>query len=207
MIHCRLIRHIIISLGGELQLRALIAVTTDPPASWCTCTCMCRYAYTPLAVQKDGRSFRFQKGGQHRGTKSLQLIAWPAGSAEIGCKMTTNASPDGQKEEQSVNPVHFAKFAVIFRNKIVGVAAVGVGGHTLHSHSNHCSPLAPPTHPNMEAFFFKTYRKLKAVKLTVAPTSRLQNGYLQITVGDVIMTPPTFLYSQWCACAMDCERT
>lgn len=39
---------------------------------------------------------------------------------------------DGRKDEQSASSVHFASFALILINKIVGMAAVGLGGHMLH---------------------------------------------------------------------------
>lgn len=49
---------------------------------------------------------------------------------------------------------------------------VGRDWGTLYPCSNHCSPLGPPTHPNMDSSGFKANLKLKVIK-----TARPLNGY------------------------------
>lgn len=43
---------------------------------------------TPVIVPRDGRSVLFQRGSRRRSHKHLCSIAWPAGTARLGCKKT-----------------------------------------------------------------------------------------------------------------------
>lgn len=77
---------------------------------------------------------------------------------------------------------------------LVGLLAGGrVLGNTVHSGSSHWSP-PPPTNPNMESSSFNNGAQDGAV--TMKPTSRLQNRFLQTNGWHCNDSTLIFIYSQ-----------